>query len=433
MGSPFDSKVSPDRFTGDGSTDPSAPSAEREFGLIAPVYEPSRLMGRKITLSDEALGEVSRVEMLASRYDCLIGTSPLRSALAQIMSRMEGIFEAELDGRKANYRLCCYLDFLEESEHHVLQGAEAASKLESFDMVQPDPSTLDASLCAHRLEAIESAFLFRSTPDFLTPGYVLALQQIISSTFYPGIPSGLRSLAYPVSNETPPPGQRLYRPPSPMELPSYLQDLVEFINESKLGPSVKAAFVHYQIEATKMFSSCTEQISRALLVLIWRQSGLIRHLMLPLAITPLLSRPTRDKILRPYQSSQLLSEEQMLDQWIRHTAYASQNVFDMERHCYMLVSRLIGQWILRLSHSNARVTDATKKLLITVVGQPVFSISTLAKRANMSFGTVAKIVASMSQCGIIVKKTTGRRNKVYECPDAILLFNDLIPDSNHPV
>ncbi|MFR1166562.1 MAG: hypothetical protein ACLSDQ_02435 [Adlercreutzia equolifaciens] len=137
-----------------------------------------------------------------------------------------------------------------------------------------DRDAMAASLCAHRMETLALKSLRGTMPDPITPGYILALQHAISLTFHPGVPAGLRNWM---------PDQRrdgadgAYRPPSPLELPAYLQDLVTFLNESKLGPSAKVALMYYQLEATKMFPVDNDQISRALIVGIWRQSGLTAY------------------------------------------------------------------------------------------------------------------------------------------------------------
>ena len=72
-------------------------------------------MGRKVILSDETLGAISQFEMFASRCDCLIGTSSLGPSLARILARMDGIFVTLLNGARADYRTCCYLDYLKKT------------------------------------------------------------------------------------------------------------------------------------------------------------------------------------------------------------------------------------------------------------------------------------------------------------------------------
>lgn len=110
---------------------------------------------------------------------------------------------------------------------------------------------------------------------------------LLSAIYNPGVSAGLRNhdFSAPRSIQE----ESIYRPPSPLELPVFLKDLAAFINDSKLSPSIKGALVHYQTEATKMFSSSTEQLNCALLIGLWQNAGLIRRLILPIAVTPALA------------------------------------------------------------------------------------------------------------------------------------------------
>ena len=98
-------------------------------------YTPFPLTTRKIILSDETLGEAARFEMLASRYDCIIGSSPYINSLVRIVSRINGIFLAAREGKQASYQLCCYNDFLNESPPPTTnKGTVGISRLESFGL-----------------------------------------------------------------------------------------------------------------------------------------------------------------------------------------------------------------------------------------------------------------------------------------------------------
>lgn len=393
--------------------------------IAATTFEPFRLMDRKIILSDETLGAVSNFEMLASRCDCLIGTSPFKNALAQLMARIDGLSVARLNDRAADWRLNCYLDYICQLEEVAEQRSSVLPRLVALGMTDIDETTLDASLCAHRMEAIELKSLRGAIPDLITPGYILALQHAISLIFHPGVPAGLRNWMPDERRDGP---SSAYRPPSPIELPAFLQDLVTFLNESKLGPSIKVALMHYQIEATKMFPVDIEQISRALLVGVWRKSGLIKHVMPPIAITPALARRAHHEVLQPYRFASGLSEMQMVDEWVYHTARASQNAFEVELLAYTLANQMVGRWEHALADAGLRVTNTARELLIALVGSPVFSVSSLSEMLAVSFSTVAKIVTSLEHAGIITQVSHGRRNKAYECPEALGLFDAILAE-----
>ncbi len=119
------------------------------------IYQPFQLMGRKIILSDETLGAISQFEIFASRCDCTIGTSPLGPSLSRTLARMDGIFVALLNGARADYRTCCFLDYLKEAGGWT-KGVPDKAKVEAI-MGSPrlDQKVLEASRCAHQMMAIE--------------------------------------------------------------------------------------------------------------------------------------------------------------------------------------------------------------------------------------------------------------------------------------
>lgn len=212
------------------------PDGGGDYGQsVAPVYEPFRLMDRKIILSDETLGAISRIEMIASRCDCLIGTSPFRASLSRALARMDGMFVTLLNGGRADYRLCCCLDFLQDSGGMAEGNVPERARTIALGIDNDDRDAMAASLCAHRMETLALKSLRGTMPDPITPGYILALQHAISLTFHPGVPAGLRNWM---------PDQRrdgadgAYRPPSPpgaAGLPAGSGDLLKRVEAGTVG------------------------------------------------------------------------------------------------------------------------------------------------------------------------------------------------------
>lgn len=389
------------------------------------IYQPFQLMGRKIILSDETLGAISQFEIFASRCDCTIGTSPLGPSLSRTLARMDGIFVALLNGARADYRTCCFLDYLKEAGGWTKDTPDKAKVEAIMGSARLDREVLEASRCAHQMMTIEINSLCGAAPATITPRYVLALHQAISRTFHPGAPTGLRG--WEVNGKDSEGLGRAYRPPSPLELPEFLQDLVMFLNNSKLGPSAKVALMHYQMEATKMFDTDIDQLARALLVGIWRNANLITHIMAPIAITPALAQRNHDEVLQPYQFCHGTSEMQMIDEWVYHTARASRNAFEVAQYSYRLACRVIESWG-RALNGERRLTEMTKRFLISLIGSPVFSASTLAESIDTTFTTAAKLIDTAEKAGIVVQVSHGRRNKVYECPEATGFFNAIMAE-----
>ena len=390
-------------------------------------YTPFLLATRKIILSDETLGEAARFEILASRYDCIIGSSPYINSLVRIVSRINGIFLAAREGKQASYQLCCYNDFLNESAPPPTnKDTVGISRLESFGLNEINRDVFNASRCACQMANIETKLLDSGLPSTITPSFILSLHSTLSAIYNPGVSAGLRN--HDFSAPRPIQGESIYHPPSPLELPVFLKDLAAFINDSKLSPSIKGALVHYQMEATKMFSSNTEQLNCALLIGLWQNAGLIKHLILPIAVTPALETSNREKVLQPYRVSPLKTEVQMIDDWIYHTARASQNAMQIEYGIFSIIGKMVDKWEALLISSEVHLTKSMRKLLIAIVGAPVFSAASLAHATETSYTTVSNIITLLSSHGIITQVSRGRRNKVYACPEALGLFDAIIAE-----
>lgn len=173
------------------------------------------------------------------------------------------------------------------------KGTVGISRLESFGLNEINRDVFNASRCACQMANIETKLLDSGLPSTITPSFILSLHSTLSAIYSPGVSAGLRN--HDFSAPRPIQGESIYRPPSPLELPVFLKDLAAFINDSKLSPSIKGALVHYQTKATKMFSSHTEQLNCALLIGLWQNAGLIKRLILPIAVTPALETSKREK------------------------------------------------------------------------------------------------------------------------------------------
>ena len=134
------------------------------------------------------------------------------------------------------------------------------------------------------------------------------------------------------------------------------------------------------------------------------------------------------KVLQSYRFSPLKTEVQMIDDWIYHTARASQNAVQIEYGIFSIIGKIVDKWEALLASSEVHLTKTMRKLLIAIVGAPVFSIASLAHATEASYTTVSNIITLLSSHGIITQVSRGRRNKVYAYPEALGLFDTIIAE-----
>ena len=158
-------------------------------------FEATLLTARKIILSDETMGAIADLEIRLARYDTLIGCSPYRSTVVQLMSRFEGVCAAVANGFKPDWRTCCYLDY------YLAHGAVPAVGLSAAlaKATGADSQTVQSSLCAHQIEAIVTRLLeAEQSSTRLSAERIIALNDALCRTINPTWELGMRKWDPPV-------------------------------------------------------------------------------------------------------------------------------------------------------------------------------------------------------------------------------------------
>ena len=93
----------------------------------------------------------------------------------------------------------------------------------------------------------------------------------------------------------------LFVPPVADEVASYMQDLVEFIKRDDINPVIKAALAHAQFETIHPFSDGNGRTGRALIHLMLKRDGVLRHTTLPLSAGLLHNKTQYMQAIREYQ------------------------------------------------------------------------------------------------------------------------------------
>lgn len=210
-------------------------------------FEATLLTARKIILSDETMGAIADLEIRLARYDTLIGCSPYRSTVVQLMSRFEGVCAAVANGFKPDWRTCCYLDY------YLAHGAVPAVGLSAAlaKATGADSQTVQSSLCAHQIEAIVTRLLEEEQSSTrLSAERIIALNDALCRTINPTWELGMRKWDPPVEPQGRGGGYKL---PAASSLKYFLEDLADFTATSKLDPITKSALIFFQIDSVRMF------------------------------------------------------------------------------------------------------------------------------------------------------------------------------------
>ena len=385
-------------------------------------FQASMLTGRKIILSDETMGAISDLEIATARCDTEIGLSPHCTTMARLMSRMEGVCAAIANGFPADYRVCCYLDYFTakaKASPEAIGTLVAQATGASLPVIQ-------ASLCGRQIEAIVARLLNEECAiASMTPERIVSLNDALCRAINPTWELGMRTWDY----RAPEDGRAMaYQPPAASDLRRYLEDISTFVTDSKLSPVAKAALVFFQLDAVRMFPHHFDQLGRIISFYMWKHTDLVRHVIPPISATPAIHPKKHQEKLKPYLYQGETTDMLLLDDWIYHVARSTQNAVELELASYRELCALLRGWHQALQRTGVRPSATLSSLLETLVANPVFSITSLSEDAEIAFSTTGRFVESLEAAGIVSQVTDRRRNRLYECPEALAFFGKMIPE-----
>ncbi|WP_418694287.1 hypothetical protein [Adlercreutzia equolifaciens] len=385
-------------------------------------FEATLLTARKIILSDETMGAIADLEIRLARYDTLIGCSPYRSTVVQLMSRFEGGVRRRrqwLQTRLAHLLL-----------PRLLLGPWRRARRRA----QRRPGQ------GHRRRQPDRAVVALRPPDrghrhaafgrgaVLHPSLGRAHhcpQRRPLPNHQPHLGARHEEVGPPVEPQGRGGGYKL---PAASSLKYFLEDLADFTATSKLDPITKSALIFFQIDSVRMFPHHFDQLGRIISFYLWRHTGVVMHAIPPISVTPAIHPQKHLEKLKPYLHQGETVDMLILDDWIYHAARSTQNAVELERACLAEVERQIAEWQECLKSSSGRSTGTIHEILPLIFVRPVFSVSSLAKDAHSAYSTANQMVLSLERAGIVRQVSAGRRNKLYECPDALNFFGKMVPE-----
>ena len=210
-------------------------------------------------------------------------------------------------------------------------------------------------------------------------------------------------------------------PPPPEEVPALMDDLVERVNNPVGHPLVDTAVVHAQFEMIHPFGDGNGRTGRALAQMMLMRSRLAPPCTLPVSSSLALRKehyiaslseagatcppdgPARSLAIRP---------------WITLFADAAADAARYAERLIADIAHIAASWRQQLEATGARRRTAAWRLLDYLPSHPVLNAEKAAELLHTSWRTGARSLTQLEQAGILVQRSAGRRNRVYEA-DAI--------------
>lgn len=218
------------------------------------------------------------------------------------------------------------------------------------------------------------------------------------------------------------PFNAVFVPPPPEALPALLEDLIAAANETPDSPLAQAATVHAQFETIHPFADGNGRTGRALFQLMLRRSGLTETCTPPVSSALALNREAYVSALdssHPVCAADDPKRSAALAEWIGLCADACIRACDYTQRAISHVEALQQQWQTRLKERGVRSSSAAVRLAGVLPANPVINAASAAELLSVVPRTARRAIDVLADAGILVQRSAGRRNRVYEA-EAIL-------------
>lgn len=366
--------------------------------MVFDAFVPDRLMARIFALDGADGAAILEATVAASESETRSTVLGSGDALGRMLLRAEAVGSSMIEGLEVSPR-----KLLEEEARgadpsaHWSTAREVLGNISAMTYLTEAATpgaelTLDLLLEAHRRLMAAS-----TTPEY--GGHVRTTQNWIGG---------------------PTPTSAAFVPPVPERVPALLDDLIAFVNTSTLPPVAIAAIAHAQFETIHPFADGNGRIGRALIHAVLRSRGLTVHSAPPVSLV-LATRATEyESALQRYRSTDLPDSDAgraSVSQFVRLFAGAMAEIVDRMGRFETELAAIRNGW--RDALSGVRSDSAAWAVLEVAPRMPVMTMHTFAVATGKSEQAANTALRLLVDRGILVQRSIGRRNRVFEA-DAVI-------------
>ncbi|WP_419945616.1 Fic family protein [Candidatus Poriferisodalis sp.] len=215
-------------------------------------------------------------------------------------------------------------------------------------------------------------------------------------------------------------------PPAQL-VPGLLDDLVAYVNAVDGPPLVRAAVAHVQFETIHPFPDGNGRTGRALMQFMLMRECLIRRGTLPVSSALMLEKPRyfdaldEFRVIGPAHDD---ARSRSTQPWIEMLAEATSHACVLHRRLNAHVEALRQRWAARAADNRIRPSSSAFKLLALLPAHPIVTAGSAKELLSTNERTARHAVARLAEAGILVQRSAGKRNRVFECSDMMDAFTE---------
>ena len=204
------------------------------------------------------------------------------------------------------------------------------------------------------------------------------------------------------------PGNAVFVPAPPEQVPSLLADLERFIHQEDthdtLPPLVRIGLVHVQFETIHPFLDGNGRIGRLLIAALMEQWGLLSQ---PLVYVSAYLKQHQSEY---YQRLSAVRTEGDWEGWVAFFLEGVARAADTAERGIVALASLINTDRRRLLQA-PKITPASLRLFELLPLMPIFSIDQVCERLNTTFPTATAAVKTLESLGIVTEQTGQKKNR----------------------
>ena len=199
-----------------------------------------------------------------------------------------------------------------------------------------------------------------------------------------------------------------YIPPNPEDMQNAMSDLEKYINsDDALDPLIQAALIHYQFETTHPFLDGNGRVGRLLITLFLMEKGILSSPVLYISYFLKINR------IEYYDRMTQIRKTGDYEQWI---LFFLQALSDSSDDAIQTIDKLTDLHIKNISlfdDLSKRQKTNVLKVFHYLETNPIIDIQKTAAALDLSYNTVAKIVALLTEKNILQQTDKSGKARIY--------------------
>lgn len=377
--------------------------SERQSGVYHP-FVPDLLCDQEILLHAEAVEAVASAQAGLAVLDAAAVHVRNAEPLARLLLRSEAVASSRIEGLTIGAGKLLEYEALEElGVKHRLDGTEAAvlanidAMRRGVELVSPERPCTVEDVCSINRMLLEHGDLAE----------------------YGGC---LRDRQNWIGGNNVNPLGAAYVPPRPEYVPALMDDLVRFINGSKLPPVAVAAIAHAQLETIHPFVDGNGRTGRTLVHMVLRRAGLAKRVVPPVSLILATDKERYIGNLAAYrfdEDDESASRLRCINDWVEYFARSVRESVERADAFEMEMRGLERLWRDRVA---VRSGSAADLLLGKLVDNPVVSIESAKRLTGRSYEAVRQAVSQLVQASVLVQNARNRKSNLFVATEVIAVF-----------